>query len=249
MDKITEVLLDALKQALAEPGEQRLYKSGKLDGLFAGRAGPNGEAASRAVSEGLLEVVRTENKGKTAIEWVRSTPRALEFVHAQESPVEALKELRAILQLNREQVPLWLAEMQRELQALGGRLADEAQRWTHRLDALSQQTEETLRRLDGNGFALPDGATADAPWARDALTYLDKRRAAGVPGHCPLPELFAALHQNHLDLSVTAFHERLRRLRDRRAIELLPFPGPPSEIPEPEYALLDGITLLYYVSR
>jgi hypothetical protein len=249
MDRVTEVLVDALKHALAEPGEQRLFKAGKLDGLFASRTGFNGEAATQAVRDGLLEVVRTESKGKAAIEWVCATPRALEFLHAQESPAEAIRELRAILQLNRQQVPLWLTEMQRELQALSTRLADEAERWTHRLEALSQQTEETLRRLDGQAPVLSEEAEADAPWAPAALLYLDKRRASGVPGHCSLPELFAAVHEHHPDLSVSAFHERLRRLRDRRAIELLPFAGSPSEIPEPEYALLDGVTLLYYVSR
>src|SRR5919201_5602799 len=124
-DKVTEALVDALKQALAEPGEQRLFKSGKLDGLFAGRGGANAEAAARAVREGLLEVVRTETKGKTTIEWVRPTPRALEFLHAQESPVQALKDLQAVLQVNRERVPLWLTEMRRQEQELAGRLAEE----------------------------------------------------------------------------------------------------------------------------
>src|SRR5438067_1451323 len=70
-DKTLETLLDALKQALTEPKEQPLYKSGKLAGLFPGRTGSNGEAAARAVREGLLDVVRTETRGKTVIEWVR----------------------------------------------------------------------------------------------------------------------------------------------------------------------------------
>src|SRR5438445_6149121 len=141
IDSVTEVLLDALKLALAEPGEQRLFKSGKLGGLFSGRAGANGEAAARALREGLLEVVRTEAKGKTTIEWVRLTPRAIEFLHEQESPIQALKDLQIVLQANRDAIPLWLAEMQRTLQALAGQLAEEAERWTHRLDALSRQVE------------------------------------------------------------------------------------------------------------
>ena len=247
--KATEALVDALKQALAEPGEQRLFRSGKLDGLFAGRSGASAEAAAWALREGLVEVVRAESKGKSAIQWVRPTPRALAFLHSQESPVGALKDLQAILQVNRERVPLWLTQMQRELEALTTRLAEEAQRWTHRLEALSKQVEEALRRLDAGVPAVSDGAAADAPWAQDALAYLERRRSSGVPGECPLPELFTALHAQHADLSVTAFHDRLRRLRDRRALQLLPFPGLPSEIPEPEFALLDGATLLYYVSR
>src|SRR4051794_35335439 len=85
IDKVTQTLIDALKEALAEPGEQRLFRTGKLEGLFAGRTGTNAEAAERALREGLLEVVRTETKGKTATEWVRLTPRAMEFLHHHES--------------------------------------------------------------------------------------------------------------------------------------------------------------------
>ena len=46
-DRVTEVLIAALKQALADPAAAwRLYKSGKLDGLFPGRGGVGGEAAA-----------------------------------------------------------------------------------------------------------------------------------------------------------------------------------------------------------
>jgi hypothetical protein len=249
MDKATEVLIDALKQCLADPAEQRLFKSGKLDGLFAGRTGANAEAARRALAKGLLEVTRSEAKGKTTTEWVRLTPRAMEFLHAHESPVQALKDLQVVLQVNRERVPLWLLEMQRELQTLTAKLGEESERWTHRLESLGKQVEEALRRAESGAPRLSDSAIADAPWAMDALTYLDQRRGAGANGACPLPELFNAVRLKHPQLSVTDFHERLRRLRDRRALNLSAFVGPAGDIPEPEFALLDGASVLYYASR
>ena len=85
-DRVMEVLLQALKSAQARPEEQRLYRSGKLAGLFGSRVGPSGEAAARALREGLLEVVRTETKGKTVLDWVRLTPAGVEFIHDNESP-------------------------------------------------------------------------------------------------------------------------------------------------------------------
>src|SRR5437764_1102434 len=84
-DKLTEALVQALKQALAQPGEQRLFRSGKLPGVFAGRAGLNAEAAAQALRDGLLEVTRTETKGKTTTEFVRATPKGVEFLHQHES--------------------------------------------------------------------------------------------------------------------------------------------------------------------
>jgi hypothetical protein len=248
-ERVASLLIEALKQALAEPGEQRLYKSGKLDGLFAGRTGANAEAAQYALRDNLLEIVRTETKGKTTTEWVRATPKAIDFLHAHESPVRALKDLQSVLQVTREGIPLWLAEMRQQLQSLGTRLAEEAERWTHRLNALSEQVEEALRRVELAEPVVPSAVKEDVPWAADALAYLDRRRATGTPGDCPLPELFASLQGKHTDLTVPAFHERLRRLNDRGVLRLVPFSGPATELAEPEWAMVDGASLLYYVAR
>jgi hypothetical protein len=248
-DKATEALIDALKEALARPGEHRLYKSGKLVGLFAGRTGAAAEAAARALRDGLLELVRTETKGKATVEWVRLAPRGVDFLHDHESPVQVLRELRDALRTTREGVPVWLAQMQQELHAVGHRLADEVQALTQRLDALGRRVEEALRRAEAIGPELPDGVAESVPWALDALTYLDRRRNGGASDQCPLPELFAAMRQRHGGLSVVAFHDGLRRLHDRRAVRLLPFPDPPDQLPEPEYALLDGARVLYYAAR
>jgi hypothetical protein len=249
MDKVTEALVQALKLSLAEADEQPLFKSGKLDGLFTSRSGVNAEAAAWGVRDGLLEITRKESKGKSTIEWVRLTPRGIEFLHDHESPVQALKDLQAILQVNRERIPLWLSDMQRELQTLAGRLAEEAECWTQRLEALGQQVEATVQKAETAKPQLSEGAAAEAPWAGEALAYLDRRRVAGARETCSLAELFAALRAKHPDLSVNDFHERLRRLRDRRALRLLPFQGALSDLSEPEYALLEGATVLYFVDK
>src|SRR5262245_30477190 len=97
----SEQVIAALKQAVSEPGEHRLYRSGKLAGLFSGRSGAAGNAAAESLRLGLLEVVRTEVKGKIQIDWVRSTPRAVEYLHQHESPIAVLRELQAELRVVR----------------------------------------------------------------------------------------------------------------------------------------------------
>src|SRR3989442_129341 len=57
-DKTKDVVLAALKQGMAESGEQRLFRSGKLPGLFAGRTSLNGEAAAQAVPDRLREALQ-----------------------------------------------------------------------------------------------------------------------------------------------------------------------------------------------
>src|SRR4051794_539706 len=105
-DRVTELLTDALRLALSVPGEHRLDRAGKLDGLFPGRTGPSAEAATRALAEDLLRRTRLETKGKTEIDWVEITPRGVELLHTHESAVCALHELRATLRANQEAVPI-----------------------------------------------------------------------------------------------------------------------------------------------
>jgi hypothetical protein len=247
-DRVTEVLTAALREALLDPGERRLYKGGKLDGLFPGRGGSAGEAAARALRDGLLEVVRTEIKGKTTIEWVRLTPQGVEYLNRLQSPAVALRELRETLRVNEKAVPEWLAEMRAALQALDERLAADARKWQGRLEAMGQRVDDALRRLEEAHPAVPPELAEAYPWAADALAYLDGRRSAGAAGECPLPELFAALARPHPGLSVGAFHEGLRRLHERRVLRLLPAPGL-GDLSQPEYALLRDGAVLYFAAR
>ena len=248
MERTTQILVEALHQALARGDEQRLYKSGKLEGLFPGRSGAAGDAAAQAIRDGLLEVARTETKGKTTIEWVRLTPRGVDFLHDHQSPAAALHELRNSLQLNQQAVPVWLAEMRAGLHALDERLAADAQKWQQRLEGLTRRAEDTLRRLEEAAPLLPPDLADAYPWAIDALNYIDRRRNGGAPDDCPLPELFAAIRRAHPHVSMMDYHEGLRRLHDRRALRLRPADGL-ADLPQPEYALFDGGAVLYYAAR
>jgi hypothetical protein len=247
MDKVTQVLLDALKDALAQPGEQRLYRSGKFAGIFAGRTGLNGEAVARALRDGLLEV-RSETKGKTVVEFARLTNKAIDFIHEHESPARAMDELRAVLKMTEEGVPVWVAELRQQLNAMGQRLTDEVQAITRRVEVLSQRVLESLRRHDANQPVIPDDAAAQVPWAQEVVAYLERRRATGVINHCSLPELFRAVAEKLPQLSLPDFHAGLRLLHDRGVLRLLAAEDPRA-IQEPEYQLAAGTQVYYYVTR
>ena len=105
-----DALLKALKTAIAVPGEHRLFRSGKLAGLFTSRVGVPAEAALVAVREGRLEVARTETRGKIVTEWVRATPKAVTFVHDHDSPKSVLRELKQVLDATKAGMPVWMAE-------------------------------------------------------------------------------------------------------------------------------------------
>jgi hypothetical protein len=246
-DKRIQALVDALKQALAAPGELRLFRSGKLPGVFAGRSGLNAELAAQALREGLLEITRTETKGKTTTEWVRVTPAGVEFVHQHESPIQALHDLRAVLQMTQNGIPVWMGELKKELQALGDRLTQQAQKIALQIDALSARVADALQRAEAGVSPAPVDVAAVVPWGPRALEYLDKRKASSIANHCALPELFAALRQQQPELTIADFHAGLRRLHDRRALRLMPVDRP-EDLREPEFALLDGATTYYHVA-
>ncbi len=248
-DKTTQMVIEALKQGMAKPGEHRLYKSGKLAGLFPGRTGPHIEAAAQALRDGFLEVVRTETKGKTAVEWVQLTQKGVDFLLSHESPVRAMDELREALQMTKEGLPGWLTQIRGRFQEQADRLVEEVKSVLGRLESLSVRIGAALKRAEDSAPKLPAAATAAFPWAVEALTYLDRRRDGGAPSPCPLPDLFAGIRAKDQDLTMTAFHAGLKSMQDCGVLKLLPFAGPPEELPQPEYALLDGTTMYYYAAR
>jgi hypothetical protein len=247
-DKLTETLLEALRQALTNSGEKPIFKAGNQAGLFSGRTGVHAEAADRAKREELLEILRTEVKGKATIEWARITPAGVNFLYEHESPLRVLSDLQELLQSNQHALPVWLGQMQAALEQLSACLSQEAQRWSEQLEALQNRVTEALQRA-GMGPNLSNGMLSAVPWATEALAYLDRRTVADNAGPCTLRELFAALKPVHADLSLASFHAGLRRLQDGRIVRLLPAANGAQVLSEPEYALLDGGALLYFVSR
>lgn len=247
-DKRDAILLDGLRQALADSSEHRLYKSGKLDGLFPAKTGIAGDAASAALRHGYLEMVRLEEKGKIRIEWVRLTPQGVEFIHRHDSPRVVLGEMKEMLRDARMGAPKFLEGMLDQLHALGKTFAEEMQTYLKRLDGLAIRVEEALRRTEAGVPVLSDPLQALIPWALDALTYLDQRRIGGRGEQCPLPELFAVLREVSPGLSIADFQKGLKRLADNRALRLLPHEGV-GHIPEPEFAIPDATHMLYYASR
>lgn len=241
----TELLLEALKVAIATPGEHRLFRAGKLSGLFPARTGLAAEAALQAVRDGFLETTRTEAKGKLVTEWVRATPAAVGFVHENDSTRSVLRELKEVLQATQTGVPVWMAEAKAELVALSASFETRAQALLSRLDDLARRCEAALRRAETTGFAVAEPVAQLVPWATEALAYLDRRSESGAAGDCTLPELFHALQIHFPDLALSAFHAGLKRLHDIRALRLFP----KDEMAEPEYAVVVDGRLMYSAGR
>lgn len=239
------MLLDALKAAIATPGEHRLFRSGKLSGLFHSKVGLAAEAALVALREGLLETLRTETKGKVLIEWVQATPKAFSFIHDNDSPKSILRELKEVLETTRTGIPVWMTEAKQEAARLSARFDEKAAAMLVRLDGLTLRVEAALRRAEIEGPGISEPVSQLVPWAIEALEYLDRRKAAKRTDECPLQELFHALRMKFIDLTLPDFQNGLHRLHDVRALRLCPS----SELSEPEFAMLVGGKMMGAVGR
>ena len=245
----TELLLDAVKVAVAVPGEHRLFRAGKLPGLFPSRAGTSAAAALVAISDGLLETVRTEARGKVVTEWVRGTPKAVGFVHDHESPKSVLREMRDVLHATRAGIPPWMADARAEIAALSTKFEAHAAATLKRLDDLAGRVEDALRRAEAHRPAVAESVGKVVPWALDAMEYLDRRKEGGASGDCPLPELFHAVRVKTPALALAPFHDGLKRLHDVRAVRLAAAGESAWAITEPEYAAVVDGQLMYWVGR
>ncbi|MSQ93528.1 MAG: hypothetical protein EXR98_03110 [Gemmataceae bacterium] len=244
MDRRTLALLDALKLGAMERGEVRLYRRGKLPGMFGQRTRLNADIADQAVKDGLLEMARVETVGKVAVEWVRVTQKGLAFLVDNESPVRALTELSEALALNQQGLPSWAAQMHARIEQLATNFDAEVGAMRNRLEQLSQRVVAAIERLE-SAWVVPD--LPATPWAGATIDYLERRRQVGLGTRCPLADLFSAVREKHAELTIKDFHAGLRRMQETKAITLLPSTGN-GDTPGAEYAMLDGTAVYYYVS-
>jgi hypothetical protein len=244
MDRRKLALLEALRSGAQQRGETRLYRRGKLPGLFGQRTRANADLANQAVADGLLEITRIETVGKNAVEWVRLTQKGLDYLLESESPIHALEELRDVLTINQDGLPRWVAEMNARISEQAHRYADEVEAMRVRLDHLSQQVTAAIARLE----AAKKEAPAPVAWAQAALDFLERREQVGLGPRCPLADLFTTLREKGVSLTIREFHQGLKRMQDAKSIDLLPSPGN-GDAPGPEYALLDAASVYYYVAR
>jgi hypothetical protein len=234
-DRSTQLVLDALTRAVADPTGLALHGSKAAPGLFATTA-PARQAAQRCKDEGYLRVLRTETKGKTVKEVCALTEKGLAYLLSQTNPRHVLEDFVRALESRQSQV---------------AELVATAQQWQAGFTALKATVEKVLTQVQNPkpSPASPGAANGSETWTAAALSHLARWQESGAMEDCPLPDLYRHARQASPALTIGHFHDGLRRLHDQGQIYLHPWTGPLYEIPEPPYALLVGHEIAYYASR
>jgi len=273
-DKFTQLILDALTRAAADPTGVPLFGSKTEPGLFPPTAAAR-PAAKRCLDDGLLEVLRTDARGKQPREVCGATGKGLQFLLDRVSPKQVLEDFVRVLEARQGQVDELVDTARRMADGLAGLRAAVAavlpQVAAARVDVRPTAPPPRTPEADGEDdrFTAPtrDGtgggilhvngtATRPAPPRADAgelagaiLTHLaDWAASAGAAQDCPLPELYRALTTRTDPPTIGEFHDGLRRLHAARRVYLHPWTGPLYALPEPAYALLVGHEVAYYAS-
>jgi hypothetical protein len=232
-DKSTQMVLDALSRAVADPAGLPLHGSKAAPVLFPTTAAAK-QAAQRCKDEGFLHVVRTETRGKTAVEVCALTEKGLAHLLSQISPKQVLEDLVRAVEARQNQT---------------GELLETARQMQTGLDALKAVAEKVLQQnKPASPAAPPAGGNGSDAWLAAVLSYLGHWQSSGPSEDCPLPELYRQARQAAPNLTVGHFHDGLRRLYEQQQVYLHPWTGPLYDLPEPPYALLVGHEIAYYAS-
>lgn len=234
-DKSLQLILDGLSRAVADPAGLPLFGAKSAPGLFAASAATK-QAAQKCKDQGLLQVVRLENRGKSSQEICAITENGVAFLLAQLSPRHVLQELVHAVEARQKDVQALVATSQQLLD---------------RLASVKTTTEQIMQHVRQPGAMHSCNGTADGAdtWPASIMAYLAERKSASTMEDCPLPELHRRAQQTSPHLSIGQFHDGLRKLHQQEAIYLHPWTGPLYDLPEPALALLIGHEIAYYASR
>lgn len=231
-DQSHQLLLEALSRAATEPRGLSLFALKGEAGLFPAttKARP---LAERAKSEGLLQVVEFENKGRGAREVCVLTEKGMQYLLRQANPRQIVEDFVRVLE-----------DRQSEVDQIG----DSVARMADALNSIRETLKYVLPRLTDGGRDSADSRSSSDGLIADIKSRLAEWHAgAEASQDCPLPALFARL-ESAGRVSIGQFHDALRQLHEDHQIYLHPWTGALYAMPEPAYALLVGHEIAYYAS-
>ncbi len=242
VEKSSQIVLNALSRAVADPLGLQLYGTRSVPGLFPTTA--SGKlAAQRCQEEGFLQEVSNLAGERPA--WA-VTERGLEHLLGHLSPRQVLEDFVRAVEARQAQLDDLVASARR-LQATLDALKGTVDKVLPTLPAAARTGDGPLAALF-RSFVNP--ASPPTPTKADEVVVqqLEHWKQSGASEDCPLPELFRRVGSACSGLSLGAFHDALRRLHDAGRVYLHPWPGPLYDVPEPPYALLVGHVVAYYAS-
>ncbi len=222
-DKLTQQIVDALSTAAAEPAGRPLFVSKTELGLFPGAAKA---AAQKCLADRLLQIVRSEPRGKLPRELYALTELGWDYLLAAVNPKQVLEDFVRVLEQRQGEV---------------NELLDTARHMAANLQGLKDAVARVIPKVFANRIEAPEPPSLTASIREQLAVW-----PATAGEDCSLPELFRRLSPRP---TIGEFHDALRELHAAGTIYLHPWTGPLSELPDPACTLLVGHGVAYYASN
>lgn len=239
----TERSYIALQPLLADPSPRPLFTSHKdHPGIF-GKAQDDQAAATHCLDHGWLK-----DSGTTVTIGKAKSARVERLWTITETGVKALIE-----KLN--EPPQVLTEILYALERYAGLLRDQAS-ILQRVEQMVAQQKLTVEAFKDKHKppSIPtvqpskmetNGINHSRDWSAEVLAFLDRYHKRNPTVDCPLPDLFDELSKDR-QLSIGEFHDGLRELAKKGAINLKPFTRPGHELKRGELALIADQEIKFY---
>ncbi len=171
-DKLAQHILDALSKAAAEPGGLPLVATKSEPGLFHSSAAAK-SAAQKCLTEGWIQLARTETRGKSARELYTLTEAGWDYLLEAVNPKQVLEDFVRVLEARQGEV---------------GELLDSARHLADVLvgirDAVSRVLPRvTAGRIPGGVAALREGEAPAEPGNPPDRTTLGSAGASPTRGN------------------------------------------------------------------
>jgi DNA-binding MarR family transcriptional regulator len=213
-----EALLAALRRLLAGGGEMPLWGRGALAGLFPSKTVSAQKAIDQLRAAGWVTI--SEPVSDKSACTVTASGRA--YLFELENPRLLLEDLLRATESEADTLLELRAACARQLELLERRTAN---------------IRSTLERLDGC-----------CPTVAAAIEHaLEAHLRCASPGATSLADLFHSLTAEIGTVTIGQFHDCLRSLHRAGRIRLAPWTGPLYQLQEPQFGLLIGHEVLYYV--
>ena len=253
-----DLILEALDRALADPNPRKLTGGSKASpGIFQGSGAAAKAAGQRCLDLGLLtqcgeqrakaKVTALYGIAPAGIAYLLEHAPLRQLLAATQDGITRLAQSSADCQQTLARIQQQVARLQETMQNAAARLQPPD---IQKLLAAASAAQEAARKAEPPAVspaARPAPAAQSVDLGAAVVQHLQQHKRQASLRPLDLPQLFRFAQSRQPTLTLGAFHDLVRQLAERGQLRLTPFTQAMYQLAEPQYALLVGREIMYYV--
>lgn len=256
---VEELILGAIERALADPSPRKLHGTKASPGIFLASSAAAKAAAQRCLDLGLIAACgeqRTRSKrtplygiAPTGVQYLLEHDPLRQLLATTHDGVARLAQTSADCQQTLARVQQQVTKLQEAVQSATSRLQPpNIEKMLAAVSAARGAAATVPGAAAGSTAASPARSAAPHAGLAAALAaHLQQHKRDAPLRPLDLPQLFRFAQSRQPALSLGSFHDAVRQLADAGQLRLSPFTQAMYQLPEPQYAMIVGREIMYYV--